>query len=74
PPDPVAGDAEAEDEAPRLPADLTEAVAAFARSKLAGQAFSAAVHEHLLGLAQLELDATRRHVTDWEIQRGFENA
>jgi glutamine synthetase len=74
PPDPVPGDAEAEDEAPRLPADLTEAVAAFARSKLAGPAFSAAIHEHVLGLAQRELDATRRHVTDWEIQRGFENA
>jgi glutamine synthetase len=57
-----------------FPADLTEAVAAFARSKLAGQAFSAAVHEHLPGLAKQELDATRRHATDWEIQRGFENA
>jgi glutamine synthetase len=74
PPDAVPGDAEAEDEAPRLPADLTEAVAGFARSKLAGPAFSAAIHEHVLGLAQRELDATRRHVTDWEIQRGFENA
>ena len=52
--------------------DLTEAAAAFARSKLAGPAFSAAIHEHLLGLAAAELDATRRHVTDWEIQRGFE--
>jgi glutamine synthetase len=74
PPDPVPGDAGAGDEAPRLPADLTEAVAAFARSKLAGPAFSAAIHEHLLGLAQRELDVTRRHVTDWEIRRGFENA
>jgi len=54
--------------------DLTEAVAAFARSKLAGPAFSAAIHQHLLGLAQQELDVTRRHVTDWEIRRGFENA
>ena len=73
-PRPRSGDAEAEDDAPRLPADLTEAVAAFARSKLAAEVFSAAIHEHLLGLAQLELDATRRHVTDWEMQRGFENA
>ena len=68
------GDAEAEDEAPRLPADLTEAATTFARSKLAGPAFSTAIHEHVLRLAQRELDATRRHVTDWEIQRGFENA
>ncbi|HUZ52355.1 MAG TPA: glutamine synthetase family protein [Streptosporangiaceae bacterium] len=74
PPDPVPGDAWAESGAPRLPADLTEAVAAFARSKLAGHAFSAAIHQHLLGLAEEELKATRRQVTDWEIRRGFENA
>jgi glutamine synthetase len=74
PRDPIPGDVEAEDKAPRLPADLTEAVAAFARSKLAGPAFSAAIHEHVPGLAQRELDATRRHVTGWEIPRGFENA
>jgi len=67
-------DAWAETGAPRLPADLTQAVAAFAESKLAARALSAAVHQHLLGLGEQELNATRREVTDWEIQRGFENA
>ena len=74
PPDPVPGDAWAESAAPRLPADLTEAVVAFAGSKLAERAFTPAVHQHLLDLAQHELRATRRHVTDWEVKRGFENA
>ncbi len=74
PPDPVPGDAWAESGAPRLPADLAEAVAAFAQSKLAVRAFSAVIHQHLLGLAEEELRATRRQVTDWEIRRGFENA
>jgi glutamine synthetase len=74
PPAPVPGDASAGGEAPRLPADLTEAVAAFAGSKLAQRAFTPAVHQHLLGLAGEELTTTRRHVTDWEIRRGFENA
>lgn len=74
PPEPVTGDAWADDRFPRLPADLTEAVAAFAGSKLAEQAFSPDIHQHLIGLAEAELRATRRHVTDWEIRRGFENA
>lgn len=74
PPDPVPGDAWTASPAPQLPADLTEAVTAFAGSKLAEQAFTPAIHQHLLGLAEAELRATRRHVTDWEIRRGFENA
>ena len=74
PPGPVAGDAWAETEAARLPADLTEAVIAFAGSKLAEQAFSSAIHQHLLGLAEEELRVTRREVSDWEVRRGFENA
>jgi glutamine synthetase len=74
PPDPVPGDAWAETGAPRLPADLTEAVAAFASSKLAERAFTPETHQHLLGLAEHELRASRRQVTDWEVQRGFENA
>jgi len=74
PPDPVAGDAWAESAALRLPADLTEAVAAFAGSKLAEKAFATVIHQHLLGLAEQELRQTRRYVSDWEMQRGFENA
>ncbi len=74
PPDPVSGNASIQNAAPRLPADLTEAVAGFANSKLASRAFTSPVHQHLLGLAKAELNATRRHVTDWETRRGFENA
>ena len=74
PPDAVSGDAWAEAGAARLPADLTEAVAAFASSKLAERAFTPAIHQHLLGLAGHELGASRREVTDWEVKRGFENA
>ena len=74
PPDPVTGNAWDRNPARRLPADLTEAVAAFAGSELARRAFSAPVHQHLLGLATEELNVTRQHVTDWEIRRGFENA
>lgn len=74
PPQPTTGDAWAESGARRLPADLTEAVGAFATSNLAAQAFTPAIHEHLLGLAENELRTSRRYVADWELRRGFENA
>lgn len=74
PPPPASGNAYADNDAPRLPADLTEAVAGFANSELARQAFSPPVYEHLLGLGSQELKATRQQVTDWELRRGFENA
>jgi glutamine synthetase len=73
-PDPVEGNAYAHDAAARLPADLTEALTAFAGSELARRAFTACVHQHLLGLGEHELRATRQQVTDWELRRGFENA
>jgi glutamine synthetase len=74
PPGPVTGNAYANEGAPRLPADLTEAVTSFATSELAKQAFSPCVHKHLLGLGEQELTPARRHVTKWELRRGFENA
>ncbi len=74
PPGPVSGNASNYSAASPLPADLTEAVAGFANSELARHAFSAPIHHHLLSLASKELNATRRHVTDWETRRGFENA
>jgi glutamine synthetase len=74
PPPPVSGNAYADNDAPRLPADLIEALAGFANSELARQAFSPPVYEHLLGLGSQELKATRQQVTDWELRRGFENA
>lgn len=57
-----------------VPADLTEAIAQFAGSALAKKAFGDAVHAHLLQHGRVELAATRRAVTSWEIARGFESA
>lgn len=57
-----------------VPADLTEAIARFAGSSLAKKAFGEAVHTHLLQHGRIELAATRRAVTSWEIARGFESA
>jgi len=74
PPDPIAGNAYAEDATSALPADLTEAVASFTSSQVASRAFSPPVHAHLLAIGKQELAAARQHVTDWERQRGFENA
>ena len=59
---------------PSLPSDLTESVDAFKRSELAKKAFSISVHKRLLDLGASELNAGRRIVTDWQIERGFERA
>ena len=73
PPPPVTGDAY-EAGAPVLPADLTEAVQRFEDSEVACAAFGTRVHAHLLGMARNERDEARAAVTDWDLQRGFENA
>lgn len=70
---PVEGDA-AEADASPVPRDLTEAVAAFAASSVAADALGAAAHAHVLALAKHELEAWRRAVTDWEVERGFDYA
>lgn len=57
-----------------IPGDLTEALARFAASAIAREAFGDAVHAHICGHARHELGATRRAVTSWEVARGFENA
>jgi glutamine synthetase len=72
-PQPLSGDAYASS-AGELPRDLTEAVAAFERSQVAGEAFGAAVHEHLVQHARMELAAIRTAVTEWDLERGFERA
>ncbi len=73
PPDPVAGDAYAQSAA-ALPADLTEALAAFQASEVAEHAFTPAVHQHLATLGEREREAGLAAVTDWELRRGLENA
>lgn len=70
---PVAGDAY-ESAAAALPADLTEAVQRLEASAVARSAVGPDVHDHLLGMARNERDVARAAVTDWDLQRGFENA
>jgi glutamine synthetase len=73
PPPPCSGDGYA---APvrELPRDLTEAVATFAASEMAAEAFGEAVHEHLTQHGRMELAAVRTAVTDWDLERCFERA
>jgi glutamine synthetase len=73
PPAPTTGDAYSDPHAPPLPRELGEAVRLFSESTLARNAFGDEVHRHLLGLAEHELDAGRRAVTDWDRRRGFES-
>jgi glutamine synthetase len=73
-PPPVDGDAYAAAASPPLPHDLTEAVALFAASDVAAAAFGTAVRDHFAELGRRELDAVRRAVTNWDLERGFERA
>ncbi|HEV2087192.1 MAG TPA: glutamine synthetase family protein [Cryptosporangiaceae bacterium] len=69
--EPCTGNAYASD-APRVPATLREARAAFAGSELARAAFGDEVVAHYLNAADVELAAFDAAVTDWERFRGFE--
>ena len=73
PPPPTVGNAY-ESGAPDLPADLTEAVQRFEDSQEATAVFGRSVQRHLLAMARNERDEARAAVTDWDLQRGFENA
>jgi glutamine synthetase len=73
-PPPTRGNAYEAHSAPALPRDLTESVALFGTSDLAARAFGADVRDHYCALARRELDAVRRSVTDWDLERGFERA
>ena len=70
-PEPVTGNAYVGD-APRLPGTLAEAVAEFAASAVAREAFGGEVVEHYLNNARVELAAFNSAITDWERVRGFE--
>jgi glutamine synthetase len=72
-PAPVSGNA-GEADAPALPRDLTESIQSFSQSMVAQEALGASVHAHLLGMVVNERNLTRGAVTDWDLQRGFENA
>ncbi|MFB7663138.1 glutamine synthetase family protein [Kitasatospora sp. NPDC056138] len=65
------GNAYASD-APRVPATLRDAVAAFEQSEAAGLAFGKDVVRHYSHAGRVELAAFDAAVTDWERRRGFE--
>ncbi len=66
------GNAYADPSLERVPASLAEAIATFADSKIAADAFGGAVHDHLLNTARQELAYFNRAVTDWERRRNFD--
>lgn len=70
----VTGDAYQQGGEAILPQDLTEAVQGFASSTLAQEALGADVHQHILDMGRNELAASRRSVTDFDQNRGFETA
>jgi glutamine synthetase len=61
-----------ESDAPQVPATLQEARDLFAESSVAREAFGDEVVDHYVNMADVELQAFNAHVTEWELQRGFE--
>jgi glutamine synthetase len=66
------GNAYAATDVARVPANIVEAIDAFAQSKVAVDAFGRDVHDHLLNTARQEWLAFGRAVTDWERRRNFD--
>jgi glutamine synthetase len=56
----------------RVPDTIVEAIAELEASEVAGKAFGADVHEHLVNTARQEWAGFNRVVTDWERRRNFE--
>jgi glutamine synthetase len=69
---PLAGNAYAAAERPRVPQTLRDARDLFAASDVAREAFGEEVVAHYLNAADVELKAFQSSVTDWERFRGFE--
>jgi glutamine synthetase len=68
----LAGNAYADDTAPRLPTTMREASALWQASAVARRAFGDDVVAHYTNYAEVELAAFEAAVTDWEMYRGFE--
>jgi glutamine synthetase len=66
------GNAYADEDAPRVPATLRDALELWQRSPLAQTAFGGEVVAHYANAAAVELAAYDAAVTDWELFRGFE--
>ena len=62
------------DGAEHLPRDLAEAATRFHTSPPARKAFGDEVIEHYAHAARAELDAHHRHISTWELERGFARA
>ncbi|GAB3972272.1 glutamine synthetase family protein [Plantactinospora veratri] len=67
-----AGNAYADESAPRVPGTLRDALDRWTDSPLATEAFGAEVVAHYANQARVELAAFDAAVTDWELRRGFE--
>ncbi|MEN3608206.1 glutamine synthetase family protein [Plantactinospora sp. ZYX-F-223] len=67
-----AGNAYADESAPRVPGTLRDALGRWTESPLAADAFGAEVVAHYANQARVELAAFDAAVTDWELRRGFE--
>ena len=55
-----------------MPGSLLEARNKFADSELAKSAFGEDVVAQYVRAAEVELEASARAITDWELRRGFE--
>jgi glutamine synthetase len=67
-----AGNAYADEDAPRMPSSLRAALSAWQASPVAAAAFGTEVVAHYANNAAVELAAFDAAVTDWELFRGFE--
>lgn len=68
----LVGNAYRDEDAPRVPATLYEALGAWESSPIARAAFGDEVVKHYANCARVELTAFESAVTDWELFRGFE--
>ncbi len=59
-------------DSPHVPATMLEAQQLWLKSEWVKQAFGAEVQAHYANMAQVELDAYGKTVTDWELFRNFE--
>ena len=70
--DEFVGNAYEDRTAPRVPANLRDALALWEFSPTAAEAFGDEVVAHYANNARVELAAFDAAVTDWELRRGFE--
>jgi glutamine synthetase len=71
---PVTGNAYERPELGRAPTSLGAAIEAFEGSEWASATFGKDVVQHYAAMARAEWQGYLSAVTDWEVDRGFENA